>query len=71
MLISPGEDSSYTLVINPPGIDRIFIHCPGANDTFGAADIPIDEVRQARSSTSAIHPSCIACTATMASNWRS
>jgi sugar/nucleoside kinase (ribokinase family) len=48
MLISPGEDSSYTLVINPPGIDRIFIHCPGANDTFGAADIPIDEVRQAR-----------------------
>jgi sugar/nucleoside kinase (ribokinase family) len=48
MLISPGEDSSYTLVINPPGVDRIFIHCPGANDTFGAADIPIDAVRQAR-----------------------
>jgi sugar/nucleoside kinase (ribokinase family) len=48
MLISPGEDSSYTLVINPPGVDRIFMHCPGANDTFGAADIPIDQVRQAR-----------------------
>ena len=48
MLISPGEDSSYTLVINPPGVDRIFIHCPGANDTFGAADIPLDEVRGAR-----------------------
>jgi sugar/nucleoside kinase (ribokinase family) len=48
MLISPGEDSSYTLVINPPGVDRIFIHCPGANDTFGAADIPLDTVREAR-----------------------
>jgi sugar/nucleoside kinase (ribokinase family) len=48
MLISPGEDSSYTLVINPPGVDRIFIHCPGANDTFGASDVPIEEVRQAR-----------------------
>ncbi len=48
MLVSPGEDSSYTLVINPPGVDRIFIHCPGANDTFGAADIPLEEVRQAR-----------------------
>jgi sugar/nucleoside kinase (ribokinase family) len=48
MLISPGEDSSYTLVVNPPGVDRIFMHCPGANDTFGAADIPLDEVRRAR-----------------------
>ncbi len=48
MIISPGEDSSYTLVINPPGVDRIFIHCPGANDTFGAADIPLNQVRQAR-----------------------
>jgi sugar/nucleoside kinase (ribokinase family) len=48
MLISPGEDSSYTLVINPPGVDRIFIHCPGANDTFSAADIPLDAVQGAR-----------------------
>jgi sugar/nucleoside kinase (ribokinase family) len=48
MLVSPGEDSSYTLVINPPGVDRIFIHCPGANDTFSATDIPADKVAQAR-----------------------
>jgi sugar/nucleoside kinase (ribokinase family) len=48
MLVSPGEDSSYTLVINPPGVDRIFIHCPGANDTFGAADVPLAAVRKAR-----------------------
>jgi len=48
MIVSPDEASSYTVVINPPGVDRIFIHCPGTNDTFGAADIPLDEVRQAR-----------------------
>jgi sugar/nucleoside kinase (ribokinase family) len=48
MIVSADEASSYTLVINPPGIDRIFIHCPGTNDTFGVDDIPIGEVRQAR-----------------------
>ena len=48
MIVSPHEASSYTLVINPPGVDRIFIHCPGTNDTFGAADVPLDDVRPAR-----------------------
>lgn len=48
MIISPDEASSYTLVMNPPGVDRMFLHCPGANDSFGAADIPLDEVRAAR-----------------------
>lgn len=48
MIVSPDEASSYTLVINPPGIDRIFIHCPGTNDTFGAADVPLDAVRPTR-----------------------
>jgi sugar/nucleoside kinase (ribokinase family) len=48
MIVDPAADSSYTLVINPPGIDRIFLHCPGANDTFGAADVPLDKVRDAR-----------------------
>jgi sugar/nucleoside kinase (ribokinase family) len=35
----PGEVTSYSLVINPPGIDRIFFHCPGANDTFTDTDV--------------------------------
>ena len=39
MIIDPDVDSSYTIVINPPGIDRSFLHCPGANDAFGAEDI--------------------------------
>jgi sugar/nucleoside kinase (ribokinase family) len=31
--------TSYTVVLNPPGIDRVFFHCPGANDTFTDADV--------------------------------
>jgi sugar/nucleoside kinase (ribokinase family) len=36
------------VVINPPGVDRIFLHCPGANDTFGAADVPYHRLDGAR-----------------------
>jgi len=39
MIITKAHPSSYTIVINPPGVDRIFLHCPGANDTFGADDV--------------------------------
>ncbi len=39
MLVDPSVASSYSVVLNPPGIDRCFLHCPGANDTFGAADV--------------------------------
>jgi sugar/nucleoside kinase (ribokinase family) len=39
MRVVSGEPSSYTIILNPPNIDRIFFHCPGPNDTFGADDI--------------------------------
>lgn len=39
MIVGAGESSSYTIVINPPGVDRIFLHCTGANDTFSADDV--------------------------------
>ncbi len=42
----PGEASSYTIILNPPNVDRIFLHCPGANDTFGADDIDYDALHQ-------------------------
>lgn len=48
MQVVPGEQTSYTVVLAPPGIDRIFLHCPGANDTFGAADINTETVSNAR-----------------------
>jgi sugar/nucleoside kinase (ribokinase family) len=41
------EVSSYTVVLNPPGIDRIFLHCPGANDTFTDDDVPEDVLKGA------------------------
>ncbi len=48
MLVVPGEQSSYTIVLNPPGVDRIFLHCPGANDTFSAADVTSGRLGSAR-----------------------
>ncbi len=35
-----GESTSYSVVLAIPGVDRIFLHDPGANDTFTADDIP-------------------------------
>jgi len=46
MRIIPGEASSYTVILNPPRTDRIFLHCAGANDTFGAADVDYELLRQ-------------------------
>jgi len=46
MIVSPGEASSYSVVINPPGIDRMFLHCTGANDTFASDDVFDEALRQ-------------------------
>ncbi len=48
MIEAPGESSSYTIIMNPPGTDRMFLHCPGCNDTFGADDIDYEMVAAAR-----------------------
>lgn len=48
MIVAPGEHSSYTIVISPPGVDRIFLHCTGANDTFAADDVNEDVLEGAR-----------------------
>lgn len=48
MIVTPGEPTSYTLVINPPGIDRMFLHCPGTNDTFSVDDVPEEALSHAR-----------------------
>ncbi|MFD0673083.1 carbohydrate kinase family protein [Cohnella sp. GCM10027633] len=48
MIVSPEETSSYSLVISPPGVDRIFLHCTGANDTFSAADVPAASMNGAK-----------------------
>jgi sugar/nucleoside kinase (ribokinase family) len=46
--ISDSEPTSYSVVVNIPGIDRIFLHCPGANDAFCISDIPFDVLRNSR-----------------------
>ncbi|HET8977885.1 MAG TPA: PfkB family carbohydrate kinase [Solirubrobacteraceae bacterium] len=46
--VSPGEATSYTIVINPPGEDRSFLHCPGANETFSARDVGYDRLNGVR-----------------------
>lgn len=38
MIVSDTEPTSYSIVIEPPGIDRAFMHCSGANDTLVADD---------------------------------
>lgn len=48
MIVAAGEPSSYTVVINPPNTDRTFLHCPGANDTFGPEDVPYDQLASTR-----------------------
>ncbi|HEY0007382.1 MAG TPA: carbohydrate kinase family protein, partial [Tepidisphaeraceae bacterium] len=42
MIVTAGEATSYSIVISPPGVDRSFLHCPGANDTFDAGDVRYD-----------------------------
>lgn len=47
MIRAPGEDTAYSVVLAIPGIDRIFLHDPGANHTFCADDIPQDGLSDA------------------------
>ena len=48
MQVDHSSSTSYTFIISPPGIDRMFLHSPGANNTFSASDIPYEEIAKAR-----------------------
>jgi sugar/nucleoside kinase (ribokinase family) len=48
MQVSPGCDTSQTLIVNVAGQDRRFIHTFGANAGFHAADIPAERVARCR-----------------------
>jgi len=39
MIVMSGQATSYSIVVAPPGVDRMFLHHPGANDTFVADDL--------------------------------
>ncbi|MCX5976735.1 MAG: carbohydrate kinase family protein [Coprothermobacterota bacterium] len=44
----PGVAGSYTVVLAPPGVDRIFLHYSGPNDSFGLEDIDFSLIERAR-----------------------
>ena len=46
--ISDSDSTSYTVVLSIPGIDRIPLHSPGANDSFGRDDIPMELIKDTK-----------------------
>lgn len=44
MLLSEQASTSYTVVLAMPGNDRIFLHDPGANDTFCEEDLDWEQI---------------------------
>lgn len=47
MIRSEQEQTSYSIVLAIPGIDRMFLHDPGANASFSTDDLDFDEIRKA------------------------
>jgi len=48
MKVVKGQQSSYTVALSPVGIDRMFLHNPGTNDTFGYEDVNFDVIKRAK-----------------------
>ena len=47
LVVDAQSSTSYSVVVAIPGIDRIFLHSPGANNTFTNADIPEEALKDA------------------------
>jgi sugar/nucleoside kinase (ribokinase family) len=45
--IRKGLTTSYTIVLAPPGVDRVFFHHPGSNDRFDASCIDFGPLKSA------------------------
>ncbi len=48
MIVDATTSTSYSIIINYPGVDRIILHSAGANDTFQASDVPYALLNQTR-----------------------
>ncbi len=46
MIIEDNAQSSYSVVLAIPGVDRIFLHNPGANDTFSVKDLDMALIKK-------------------------
>lgn len=47
MVLAPGESSSYSIILSHPRVDRVIVHSPGCNDTFGPDDVRYDVLEEA------------------------
>lgn len=47
MICDAFSDTSYSVVLAMPGVDRIFLHNPGANHAFCASDVSKDRLKEA------------------------
>lgn len=47
LVMSLTSHTSYSIVLAVPGNDRIFLHYPGANDTFDFSDLDMPAIQQA------------------------
>jgi len=47
LIHSPESATSYSIVLSLPGKDRLFLHHPGANDTFSRADLDLPTFKDA------------------------
>lgn len=47
MIVSKQSSTSYTVVVAMPGKDRIFLHDPGANNTFCEEDLDWEQIAEA------------------------
>lgn len=44
IIVQEGQNTSYSVVLAVPGIDRIFLHDSGCNDTFCFEDLPKEKL---------------------------
>jgi sugar/nucleoside kinase (ribokinase family) len=47
MIVSEESATSYTVALAVPGIDRVFLHDPGANDSFCGDDLNWEKISEA------------------------
>lgn len=47
LTVCDNSSTSFSVVVAPPGTDRVFLHNPGGNHTFCLEDIDLDAVRGA------------------------
>lgn len=47
LIVDESSATSYSVVLAVPGVDRIFLHDPGANNTFSNQDIPEEALENA------------------------